>query len=168
VKDQYSISPIGDADADEFFKDHHYLGGAFPSNYFFYQTHVFYALWDKNTLMGCVQFMEATEGNRVDYQKNYFGFEYNGRGIWDIGRLAVAPNQEHNLTSWFLARAIKLLRRKHEVKYLLTLADSRLHDGTIYHATNFHYYGCFNKLADLPYYDVYFHKFGITYDKEIL
>ena len=168
MKHEYDIRPIRGDDTHEFFKEHHYLQNAFSGDYFFYQQHVFYALWKEDTLMGCVQFMEATEGNRVDYQKDYFGFEYNGRGIWDIGRLAVVPNQEHNLTSWFLSRSIKLLRREHEVKYLLTLADSRYHDGTIYHATNFHYYGCFNKLAAPPEYDVYFHKFGMTFDEELL
>ena len=65
-------------------------------------------------------------------------------GYFELSRLCVRPDVqrvEHNITSWFVARAIKQLRRDTEVKLILSYADSQYHSGTIYAATNFDYFG---------------------------
>lgn len=75
--------------------------------------------------------------------KGCFGLNRNEQeGIYELGRLALDPNEyEKNLTSWFLSRAIKMLRKETKVRAILSYADSGFHNGYIYQATNFKYYG---------------------------
>lgn len=75
--------------------------------------------------------------------KGCFGLNRNEQeGIYELGRLALDPNEyEKNLTSWFLSRAIKMLRKETKVRAILSYADSEFHNGYIYQATNFKYYG---------------------------
>jgi hypothetical protein len=166
MKDQYTVRKCGGNLGHKFFQQHHYLRGAFL-RYWYYSEYIFYGLFKEDELIGVVQFCEADPRVSAKDIQIYFGFYEKGRGFWDIVRLAVAPHDEHNLTSWFLSRAIKLLRQEFDVRFLLTLADDRYHDGTIYHATNFHYYGKKNNLVPDDY-SVTYHVFGKVYDKELL
>ena len=71
------------------------------------------------------------------------------QGLYELGRLALNPNYyEKNLTSWFLSRTIKLLRKDTEVKAILSYANSEFHNGFIYQATNFKYCGLTSKKYD--------------------
>lgn len=74
-------------------------------------------------------------------------------GMWELGRLCVHPSLqgdggEHNITSWFLARSIRMLRKTESVRAILSYADSDHHQGTIYRACNFKYYGLTDKRPD--------------------
>lgn len=65
-------------------------------------------------------------------------------GLYELSRLCIHPDLqgvEHNITSWFLARCIKHVRRATTVKLILSYADTRFHEGTVYKATNFQYLG---------------------------
>lgn len=65
-------------------------------------------------------------------------------GLFELSRLCMHPDaqgREHNLTSWFVSRAIRELRKQAPVRVLLSYADDDFHQGTIYKACNFDYYG---------------------------
>ena len=75
--------------------------------------------------------------------KGCFGLERDQQsGFFELGRLALDNNYYlKNLTSYFLSKAIKELRKDTNVKAILSYADSSFHTGYIYQATNFKYYG---------------------------
>ena len=50
--------------------------------------------------------------------------------------------------SWFLSRCIKYLKKETSVRAVISYADSDLHTGYIYQATNFGYYGLTSKKKD--------------------
>lgn len=65
-------------------------------------------------------------------------------GMFELSRLCILPDvqkTEYNITSWFLSRTIKLLRKETNVRSILSYADADFHSGTIYRACNFAYYG---------------------------
>ena len=74
-----------------------------------------------------------------------FGLERNQQqGLFELSRLCIHPDTqsvEHNITSWFVSRAIRQLRKDTEVKAIISYADSDFHSGTIYRACNFKYCG---------------------------
>ena len=55
---------------------------------------------------------------------------------------------EYNITSWFVARSIRMFRKDANIKAILSYADSAHHEGTIYRATNFKYYGLSDAKTD--------------------
>ena len=73
------------------------------------------------------------------------GLERNQQeGLFELSRLCVHPKiqgQEHNITSWFVSRSIRSLRKETEVRLILSYADAEYHEGVIYKACNFTYYG---------------------------
>ena len=71
-------------------------------------------------------------------------FDEDQSGYFELSRLVLTPEiqkTEHNIASWFVARTIKLLRRETEVKLILSYADSAYHNGIVYKALGFRYYG---------------------------
>ena len=74
-----------------------------------------------------------------------FGLERNEqKGFFELSRLCIHPDtqqDEYNITSWFVAKAIKSLRKETRVKAIISYADSDRHAGTIYRACNFRYCG---------------------------
>jgi len=74
-----------------------------------------------------------------------FGLDRNDQnGLFELSRLCLVPQyqqQEHNLASWFIAKAIKMLRQSNQVRCILSYADNDYHSGTVYAASNFDYYG---------------------------
>lgn len=79
-----------------------------------------------------------------------FGLERTEQnGIFELGRLVVSSKlNKTGITSFFLAHSIRLLRKKTNVRALLTYADSTKHLGTVYQACNFKYYGLTDKKCD--------------------
>ena len=77
--------------------------------------------------------------------KGAFGLERNEQnGLFELSRLCIHPDtqsREYNITSWFVAKSIKELRKETEVKAIISYADSDHHSGTIYRACNFEYCG---------------------------
>ena len=74
-----------------------------------------------------------------------FGLERNEQeGLFELSRLCIHPDtqqEEYNITSWFVSRAIKQLRKDTKVRAIISYADSDFHGGTIYRACNFRYCG---------------------------
>lgn len=106
-----------------------------------------YGLFYKDILIGVAIFHTLSVPETA---KGCFGLERNKQyGLYELGRLAINPNYyERNLTSWFLSKAIKILRKKTNVRAILSYADSELHNGYIYQATNFKYYGLTDSKKD--------------------
>jgi len=86
-----------------------------------------------------------------------FGLERNQQqGLFELSRLCIHPDTqsvEHNITSWFVSRAIRQLRKDTEVKAIISYADSDFHSGTIYRACNFKYCGLSDPKKDFYYAD---------------
>ena len=86
-----------------------------------------------------------------------FGLNRNEQqGIFELSRLCIEPSTqsyEHNITSWFVSRAIRQFRKDTEVKAIISYADSNHHFGTIYRACNFKYYGLTDRKKDFYYSD---------------
>ena len=86
-----------------------------------------------------------------------FGLQrHEQEGLYELSRLCVHPDvqrEEYNITSWFVSRCIKRFRKDTEVKAILSYADSSRHNGIIYRATNFKYYGRSDPKKDFYYAD---------------
>jgi len=86
-----------------------------------------------------------------------FGLNRNEQqGIFELSRLCIEPSTqsyEHNITSWFVSRAIRQFRKDTKVKAIISYADSNHHVGTIYRACNFKYYGLTDRKKDFYYSD---------------
>jgi len=87
-----------------------------------------------------------------ELSQSCFGLERDDQdGLWELSRFVLEPehqSNEHNLATWFMARAIKLLRSKESVRAVLSYADNDHHKGVIYSASNFKYYGLSEKKKD--------------------
>lgn len=139
----YSIKLIKKNEADEILKKFHYLskqGYSFRSGFN-------YGLFIEDNLIGVAIFHTLSVPETA---KGCFGLNRNEqKGLYELGRLALDPTEyEPNLTSWFLSRAIKMFRKETEVRAILSYADSEFHNGYIYQATNFKYYGLTDKKKD--------------------
>ena len=86
-----------------------------------------------------------------------FGLQrHEQEGIYELSRLCVHPDvqkEEYNITSWFVSRCIKRFRKDTKVRAILSYADSKHHNGIIYRATNFKYYGLSEPKKDFYYSD---------------
>ena len=73
----------------------------------------------------------------------------NQDGFFELGRLVVLPELNgKGITSFFISHSIRLLRKKTNVRALITYADSERHNGIVYRASNFKYYGLTKKKKD--------------------
>lgn len=86
-----------------------------------------------------------------------FGLERDQQeGLFELSRLCIDPKtqeEEYNITSWFVSKCIKQLRKDVNVRAILSYADSSRHSGTIYRACNFNYYGLTEPKKDFHYLD---------------
>lgn len=143
MKNNYEVSEISLEDAESLIQKEHYLKDIYGKDHPYPQSiiHDCFGLFNQNKLVGAVQFCSYVPSPNPRYHewvKDFFGCHTDTcEGFYEIARLAVEPQDEHNITSWFLSRAIKLLNPK----VLVTSADAEFYDGTIYSATNFDYYG---------------------------
>jgi len=86
-----------------------------------------------------------------------FGLQrHEQEGLYELSRLCIHPDiqkEEYNITSWFVSRCIKQFRKDTKVRAILSYADSNHHNGTIYRACNFKYYGLSDPKKDFYYAD---------------
>ena len=77
--------------------------------------------------------------------KGCFGLDRNDQeGFFELSRLVIDPmvqTSEHNIAGYFLAKSLKALRVKCNVRAVLSYADTDFHKGTVYKATGFSDYG---------------------------
>jgi len=117
----------------------HYLGDTD-----FLATYNFGAYFDE-VIQGAISFHPPSAPETV---RGLFNTEEQD-GYWEIGRLAMSDKCPHNSESRFIAIAIRLLRKRTQVKALITYADTAVgHTGIIYRASGFTYIGLTNPKAD--------------------
>ena len=80
--------------------------------------------------------------------KGWFGLNNDIQDILELSRLCMLPALNGtNATSFLLGGSIKMLK-SHNVRAIITLADSNNHVGSIYQVCNFKYYGLSDKKTD--------------------
>jgi len=156
VKSDYHIDRVNKSDAADLLLRFHYLkdiSKTFKSgyNYGLYKNNEFCPL-----NIGGIQGVCIFTGLPVpEIAQGAFGLERDEQeGLFELSRLCIHPitqQEEYNITSWFVSRAIKQLRKETKVRAIISYADSEHHGGTIYRACNFRYCG----LSD-PKKDFYF------------
>ena len=146
MKSDYTIDRVTKSDAADLLLRYHYLkdiSKGFKSGYN-------YGLYKNNDFsplnIGGIQGVCIFTGLPVpEIAKGAFGLERNEQqGLFELSRLCIHPDTqqgEYNITSWFVSKAIKRLRKDTEVKAIISYADSDYHHGTIYRACNFRYCG---------------------------
>ncbi len=137
-KESFSISLITKAQAANVLLKYHYLKDISKG----FKSGVNFGLLDKGQLIGCCIFTGFPVPELV---KGIYGLERNDQdGFYELSRLCLTPviqKTEHNLASWFVSRCIKSLRKNFKVRAVLSYADESFHEGTVYRALNFKYYG---------------------------
>lgn len=138
AKSDYTIMPISKQQCRDLLWQYHYLtkiSKGFKSGYN-------YGLFNGVRLVGVIIFTQLPV---AELAVSICGLKRDEQqGLFELSRLVLSPDiqiSEHNITSWFVARAIKQFRKDTDVKLILSYADDDFHKGTIYRACNFQYYG---------------------------
>jgi hypothetical protein len=171
VKSDYHIDRVNKSESAELLLRFHYLkdiSKTFKSgyNYGLYKNNQFCPL-----NIGGIQGVCIFTGLPVpEIAKGAFGLERNEQqGLFELSRLCIHPDtqqEEYNITSWFVSRAIKRLRNETEVRAIISYADSDHHGGTIYRACNFRYCGLSDPKKDFYFNDGSKHSRGKIGDAE--
>jgi len=158
MKSDFYIDKISKSEAAKLLLRYHYLkdiskGFRSGYNYGLYKNNDFSPL-----NIGGIQGVCIFTGLPVpEIAKGAFGLErYEQQGLFELSRLCIHPDtqqREYNITSWFVSKAIKRLRKDTEVKAIISYADSDCHSGTIYGACNFVYCGLSDAKKDFYYAD---------------
>jgi hypothetical protein len=151
-KDSFAISMVSLQDAKPFLKKYHYLSKLQIQKGV--KSGMNYGLYDLDNILAGVCIYTGIPVKEL--MKGMLGVDMNDsqEGLWELSRLAIRPDvqeNEHNITSWFVARTIRLLRREKNVRLILSYADTTFHGGTIYQALGFKYYGLTAKKTDFFY-----------------
>jgi hypothetical protein len=158
MKSDYYIDRITKKQAEELLLTYHYLkdiskGFKSGHNFGLFKKNDFSPL-NIGQLLGAIIFTGLPV---PEVAQGAFGLERNEQqGLFELSRLCIHPDTqsgEHNITSWFVSRAIKQLRKDTEVKAIISYADSDFHSGTIYRACNFVYAGLTDAKKDFYYAD---------------
>ena len=136
MKSDFYIDKISKKQAGEILLEYHYLkdiSKGFKSGYN-------YGLFKKNDFSplnvgGLLGVCIFTGLPVPEIAKGAFGLERNEQqGLFELSRLCIHPStqsEEYNITSWFVSRTIRQLRKDTEVKAIISYADSDFHNGTI-------------------------------------
>jgi hypothetical protein len=158
MKSDFYIDKISKKQADELLLKYHYLKDISKG----YKSGKNFGLFKKNDfsplnigpLLGTVIFTGLPV---PEIAKGAFGLERNEQqGLFELSRLCIHPDiqsEEHNITSWFVSRSIRQLRKDTEVKAIISYADSDFHEGIIYKACNFQYCGLADAKKDFYFAD---------------
>lgn len=138
MKSEYGVKPISKAECVSLLKEYHYLSKISKG----FKSGENFGLTYRGHVVGVCIF---TGFPVPELAKGCFGLERDDqKGLFELSRLVVHPAvqyAEHNITSWFVSRAIKMLKRRTKVRAILSYADNDQHKGIIYRACNFEYYG---------------------------
>jgi hypothetical protein len=158
MKSDFYIDRVGKDDIKDLLYTHHYLKDEskdFKSgfNYGLFRR----SFTDVLNIGGCVGACVFTGLPVPEIAVGAFGLERNQQeGLFELSRLCIDPEvqkEEYNITSWFVSRCIKRFRKDATVRAILSYADSNHHNGTIYRACNFQYYGLTDPKKDFYYAD---------------
>jgi hypothetical protein len=158
MKSDYHIDRITKKQAEDLLLTYHYLKDFSKG----YKSGYNYGLFKKNNFSplnigGPVGVIIFTGLPVPEIAKGAFGLERNEQqGLFELSRLCIHPDtqsSEYNITSWFVSRSIRQLRKDTQVKAIISYADSDLHTGTIYRACNFKYAGLTDSKKDFYFAD---------------
>ena len=159
MKSQFYIDKVGKDDIKDLLYTHHYLKDESKDFKSGYNYGLFrHPDWEcPLRIGGCLGVCIFTGLPVPEIAKGAFGLNRNEQqGLFELSRLCIEPStqsREYNITSWFVSKAIRQLRKDTEVKAILSYADSNHHSGTIYRACNFKYYGLTDRKKDFYYSD---------------
>lgn len=144
AKEIFYIKEIDKKTAKEIVREYHYLG-----NKDFMYT-VAYGLFSKSDdeLLGSAIF--GVVGGSLAL-KSWFGVDNSHSNEYlELTRLVMHPKLNGcNATSFLLGNSIKSIKKDYkDIRAIISLADNSLHNGAIYQATNFKYFGLTNKKSD--------------------
>jgi hypothetical protein len=171
MKSDFYIDKISKRQAEELLLEYHYLKDISKT----FKSGWNYGLFEKNEFsplnIGGLKGVVIFTGLPVpEIAKGAFGLERNEQqGLFELSRLCIHPQtqqSEYNITSWFVSKAIRQLRKDTAVKAILSYADNDFHSGTIYRACNFKYYGLTDAKKDFYYADGTKHSRGKVKDSE--
>jgi hypothetical protein len=158
VKDEYFIDKVSKEEIKNLLYTYHYLKDEskdFKSgfNYALYRKSFTDVLRIGSPIAACV----FTSFPVPELAVGAFGLQrHEQEGLYELSRLCVHPDvqkEEYNITSWFVSRCIKKFRKDANVSAILSYADSYRHNGIIYRACNFKYYGLSSPKKDFYYAD---------------
>ena len=140
AKQIFKIREISKSIAYNFISEYHYLGKA----KFFAMFS--YGLFYDMELVGVATF-SSPQGNVA--LKGWFGLDNTDMSVLELSRLCLLPELNGtNATSFLLGNSMKLLKRNHNIRAVITLADDSRHVGSIYQVCNFNYYGLSTPKSD--------------------
>lgn len=130
----YRIGRISTADGRAFVEQHHYSHGA-------QRNPICWGLFENASprLIGAILFAVP---NSENVRASVFGPEFN-RCVLELHRLVILDETPKNTESWFVSRALKLLKQDDKrIWAVVSFADTTEgHRGVIYQALNAIYYG---------------------------
>jgi len=159
VKSEFYIDKVSKDEIKDLLYTHHYLKDESKDFKSGYNYGLFkHPDWEcPLRIGGCIGVCIFTGLPVPEIAVGAFGLDRDEQqGLFELSRLCIEPStqsQEHNITSWFVSRAIRQFRKDTEVKAILSYADSDHHSGTIYRACNFKYYGLTDRKKDFYYSD---------------
>ena len=171
MKSDFYIDKVGKNEIKDLLYTHHYLKDEskdFKSgyNYGLFKSDSSDVLRVGGSLAACI----FTKIPVPEIAVGAFGLNRNEQqGLYELSRLCIHPkiqSEEYNITSWFVSRSIRQLRKDTEVKAIISYADSNHHTGTIYRACNFKYYGLTDARKDFYYADGTKHSRGSVKGQE--
>ena len=146
-KETFKVLPITKQSACALLMEYHYLSGISKS----FKSGFNIGLYDvtKDKYVGVCIF---TGFPVPELAVGCFGLSRNEQdGLFELSRFVIEPNTQanhHNISTWFMSRAIKYLLKITKVRAVLSYADSSFHTGVIYAACNFTYYGLSSPKSD--------------------
>lgn len=145
MKTDFKIAVITKKQSESLLLTYHYLkdiSRGFKSGYNF-------GLFKDDKIVGVCIF---TGFPVPELSKGMLGLQRDEQdGLFELSRLCLEPviqETEHNLASWFVSRCIKQLCKITKVRIILSYADSEYHNGIVYRACNFKYYGTTDSKKD--------------------
>jgi hypothetical protein len=159
VKEDFYIDTVKKCEVKELLNTFHYLKDeskdfkVSPYSYGLYRNSVTDVLHIGGPLAVCI----FTGLPVPEIAVGAFGLQrHEQEGLYELSRLCVHPDvqrEEYNITSWFVSRCIKRFRKDANVRCILSYADSSRHNGIVYRACNFKYYGLSDSKKDFYYAD---------------
>jgi hypothetical protein len=138
AKQDYNVSIITKAQCADILLKYHYLKDISKG----FKSGINFGLYKGQQLVGTAIFTGFPVPELV---VGMFGLPRTEQGgFYELSRLCLTPDvqqEEHNLATWFLSKCIKALRKQEPVRAILSYADAGFHNGTVYRASNFAYYG---------------------------
>lgn len=134
----YRIEEIGHTEAKNFLSAHHYLSQL---------GHGFIALVSLGLYNEKFQLVGVQCWNHISAPETLVGAfglprDCDQSRFLELTRLSMDDDKkEKNLTSWFVAKGLRYIRKNFKPRAVISYADSKYHCGYIYQATNWGYYG---------------------------